>query len=394
MTYVNTEEDIPHEINFKLDTDGSYSLELNTPTQENDNKYTDYIIGVMTDIIPNSISWTGPGVAYLQLEEFNEKPTTMPQNANPENWAYSTSDNKSGFCTVGFENDNIYIAELFPDMPTTCITGTIKNNKITFTFPQYAGINANNQFVYYYGEKIDASGNSRISQIEMDYDPENKKIALNDDNVQLIIGAIPLTDNEPVTWKFGQYPGLNIFYQTPENINNNPQDPTIESYSVYNAYIVGGTFDINIPPFNVDGYLLNEDNIYYNIYINDELYTFQPETYPGFKEPTTNIPYTFADMSTIYAANTLRQIYINGVIINKFGIQVHYKGSDGNTYSSNIVSIDTSSASIEEISDEKEETIQYFNLQGQRILKPQKGMLYIRSISKDGKTSNSKVIFK
>lgn len=389
-TYVNVKEDGPSEILFSLDENGIYEMKLNASDSGDTEEYPQYIIGIMEDTLPNSISWTGAGISQLQFEEFKETVVTMPDNATVESWAYITSDNQNGFCPVGFEDDAVYISGLCSSLPDACLKGVIEGGKITISLPQYAGINENNQFVYYYGAEQGDTECVPVSQIEMAYDSEGKRMSVENENLSVYLAARPVDDVEPVIDKFQQYPGLDIFYQTEEDVNQKPANPIIQNYSVYDSYLVGGTFDILMPPYNVNGYLLSGEDMYYNIYINDELYTFDPSIYTGFEKAMTDIPYTFKDNNNIYAAETLRQLYIKDIVIDKFGVQLHFKGSDGKIYSSDIVSVVTSSSSIEEVNAE-EGIVEYYNLQGIRVMKPEKGLYIRRVTTSENKIETSKI---
>jgi hypothetical protein len=85
-----------------------------------------------------------------------------------------------------------------------------------------------------------------------------------------------------------------------------------------------------IPTVDVDGYKLNENKLYYNIILDGQVYTFEPETYIGFTDAMTDIPYKFEDNINfdIYMSNGRHTVYLYTTEFATVGVQSIYTAGD------------------------------------------------------------------
>ena len=120
-----------------------------------------------------------------------------------------------------------------------------------------------------------------------------------------------------------------------------PANPTADYWE--EAWGDSQEFMYTIYPMSVDYEFLNEDNMSYTIYLdNDQVFVFTPEEFPSdFDEPTTVVPVNksgmFNDGTTIMFENRAAiNATENPFFTWRIGIQVHYT-VDGVTNSSDIV---------------------------------------------------------
>lgn len=134
------------------------------------------------------------------------------------------------------------------------------------------------------------------------------------------------------------YRDFSLRYQ--ESYAGVPSNPS-EPYW-FDDFISSGTgsFFFNVPDQSVEQTLLDNDYLFYRIYVDGEIKVFQQEEnpsgrpnryfYPGIFEPTTLIPYNFTNWQDIYVyADTPRRmvdIYESGV--TTVGVQVVYDYQD------------------------------------------------------------------
>ena len=132
-------------------------------------------------------------------------------------------------------------------------------------------------------------------------------------------------------------------------------------------------------------------NIFFNIFFDDQLVTFQPEEYIYLKEPMTDIPYIFQEIEKDEDNNILPdfEVYGNGQAvyyyrdnIERVGVQT-FVYDNGNKLKSNIIYSDgTVVSSVNDIHDfDNAKGTRYYDMQGRSISKPQRG-IYIRSNGK------------
>lgn len=388
-TYMNVGEDGPHEVLFRITDGENFTMELNdTPIDVESGELPRYIIGVMDSPEPGIISWAGPGEAFADWDVFKEKATVMPETAETTDWAYR-SEYQYGFCKVGFDGDDVYVAGLCTLFPDACLKGTLKDGKVTFPMPQFIGIRDNAEFIYYYGEGKEEYQYFFIPEYVMDYDSEKRSLTPAAPDTQISTAIRLAQEGATINSRFDAYPGLDLIHQPDSYADGNPMTPIVEYYDVYDAYYTGGCFNLCMPPFTTDGYLLNPENLYYNIYINDEPYTLTPEDYPSLEEPMTDIPYTYTDTMYINVIDAFHQVYVNNIVIKKFGIQLNCRSNDGTVYSSEMLSFETPLSSVESVGEDVE--ADYYTLDGIRVANPTKG-IYVRKTKKsDGATYVSKI---
>ncbi len=135
------------------------------------------------------------------------------------------------------------------------------------------------------------------------------------------------------------------------------------------------------------------DKLYFSIYMNDEVFTFDPEDYFCFTEPTTVVPYGTIDDTDSYAIDfdsyddeQLVAFIVDG--ISTIGVQAIYKDGDKEV-KSEIATIngeepfegddddDDDDDAISEITTDSA-SASYFDLQGRRIAAPRAGQLLIK----------------
>lgn len=187
-----------------------------------------------------------------------------------------------------------------------------------------------------------------------------------------------------------------IFYQSDEEVNANPQDPEFLYFYEDSGYGYGDNYGWYIPNVNVNGAVLNPSRMYYNIYVNYELYEFFTDTYVYFDEDMIDIPYDFTDDWDIYNPAPDLDLYLHDSGVDVIGCQSFYVGTDGITYASNAVHVN-----IEEFlgvnvakANTEVKSVQYFNIAGQRVTNPKTGLFIKSTTYTDGTRRVEKVAIK
>ena len=137
--------------------------------------------------------------------------------------------------------------------------------------------------------------------------------------------------------------------------------------------------------------LLDTRNMYYNIYIDDQLYAFTPDQYFGLDKVMTDIPFDYSDQLdfVIYGGqynimthfkNEVKYIGVQ-VVYNVAGQQlksdIAYIGGDGNEINpDDIQGINQTTVSLD-----KGNNVLY-DLTGRRVVRPVKGGIYINANGK------------
>ena len=82
-----------------------------------------------------------------------------------------------------------------------------------------------------------------------------------------------------------------------------------------------------MPAEDINGNILNPGYLYYSVYVNSDIYTFLPDYYDIFYEPTVEVPYAASDDFSIYAEGSWRTVYIETIPasdIKNIGAQTIY----------------------------------------------------------------------
>ena len=130
------------------------------------------------------------------------------------------------------------------------------------------------------------------------------------------------------------------------------------------------------------------------MYVDDELFTFNPDEYMGLEESMTDIPYSFVDSNydiQAYGANHSFTFFLTGY--ERIGVQSIHKIGD-EVAKSDIVYSDGTATAIRTATQEDAECVSetYTDLSGRRVAVPSKG-LYIRSMKmSDGSIRSMKIM--
>ena len=130
----------------------------------------------------------------------------------------------------------------------------------------------------------------------------------------------------------------------------------------------------------------------YSVYIDGELFTFNPEFYFYFEEPITQIEYGFIDDYRFQDLGGGRvAIEINKEPQQSIGVKSFYAGG-GTITESDMGLFEINQSAINDIQAKRVSNKVYYNLTGQHSDKPFSGMNIVVTTYTDGTTSTAKVI--
>ena len=231
---------------------------------------------------------------------------------------YQSKDNEDSSrpVFVKVEDSDIYIKGLAKNNPEAWIKGSIQGNKATFPSKQYLGVNEEN-VAYNYFMVIDESKNQK-SSVTFEYNAE----------------PLTLTTDAVISTNFGKNNVMTFdYYKAPvinagENVVAAPVAPTIKDCTPEDAEY--SWFTITLSAKTKDGKDLDAEKLYYNIYFDNQPFTFTTSPYSTFDKDMTDIPYGFDDGDYfITKQGDDRIVYIYKKDFQKLGIQSFYL--DGET---------------------------------------------------------------
>lgn len=331
-------------------------------------------------------TWALLGDNYTSLTPLTATPATLPAGIKTEQW--NVIQGKNGYqAGVAISGSDIYLCGLYENMPDCVIAGKIEGNKAVFPSVTYLGVDETSYYMAYaqsavwdeyedpdYGmmEGLVADG----KDIVFAYDAEGGRLTCEGSIAFSMVaeGTIALNEGlqNPVICKAS---GKDI-----TEINK----PVIVEYEPYDDEYGSGYIGFSI--FNVvNGTdIIPADKLYFSIYLNDEVFAFDPETYLCFDKDETEIPYGFTDESDSYAIeydSYYNQEYVAFIVdgISTIGVQAIYKDGD-KVVKSEITTINGEESYYGEDDDAIKEIISagnvsgIFDLQGRKLVAPVKGI--------------------
>lgn len=372
------DEDVD-KITFTIDADGSITMDENIT------------LGLL---YTSDDYWAGYADLYQSYEVFDGKPVEKPESVSTEKWALSTPDGNGHFVNVGIDGNDMYIGGLSESMPDGWIKGTISGDKVTFENDQYIGI-ANSHFTYFFAgarvfdeEYQDYYYALSDKPAVLNYDAEGKKLTSPEGLTLLVNGS------ETKVYYLNAFDEPTIKYQGAMK----PATPANPHSLITNGYEpdYGGQFYFILPMVDTEGNLLDLDNYYYNIYFDNELFTFYADEYEKFEalgiEEITNIPYNFTEDWDFYINGAEHTIYYYVDGFETIGVQAVYT-IDGVTNKSDLVNFNLETgntnivkpAALETIESAKEVSATvYYDLTGRKVDNPSNGLFIKKTIYSDG----------
>ena len=406
-------------ISYTIDANGSLMLEnpeaKYTPEGQSPSHYNfpDYVIGYYYS---DDHVWSGYCDVFQIYDEFNYAPVEFPEGLEMQNMTYINSMGMGVIVSVYEDKDALYIKGLSAYVPDAVFKADIIENgtKLSVAPNQYIGIEEDLYYVVTSTAFIDDDGLLDIlydgtpAFYNLERDPNTGKI--------LSIKAedspyfLAFNDDPFYFYPLDIFNGLELTFQ--ESFAGIPSTPYDVFYEDYSRLMGANFIFFRLSSFSYNGDIIDVNNLFYTIYINGEEVVFEEENgfnllgeettmYLGVKEPTTLIPYTFANSRDLYedmGGTFIVGLYAEG--IDTAGVQAVYK-CDGETTYSGLVTVDvaTGEETITGGTETKVETIVgtevvdtfYYNLNGDKISNPEKGIFIKITKDSEGKMKATKI---
>ena len=343
----------------------------------------------------------GYGDKNMVVTPFNDTKVSVPESVTFENWVVEDdyNDLDKWLVKVGFDGDDVYVQGLSSDDSSMVFKGTVQGDKVVIPNGQYVGdlyyrynyTQAGTVAYEYdedYGREVGYVVNSDDDFV-FNYDAEARKMTSpTEDSALLFSEGVNGTVYTTVTVNPTIYDQGEITSYVPEAAVITRAEDDWEYYEQ-----IGLRFENNL--VNEDGQLLPEENFAYEIYVDDELFTFTAgDPYYMMEEDMTEVPYSYTDEYDIqYESGTnYHYVYFYFNTMKKLGVRMVYNAPDGNKYYSRISSVDVDFSGVDEISAENVKSEEYYDLLGRRVDSTAKGVVIKRTTLTDGSKISSKVI--
>ena len=322
------------------------------------------------------------------------EPVVVPETAVVEPFIYNYYDayknRKIEKGQVAVDGNDVYFCGITPHVENSWVKGTKEGNEVTIEAGQYLGFGAGYQLeLQILKVAPDMSSYESTDKAVLTYDPETNsysQVRESEDEPHyffveaLTSGTIYLYHFD---FKISYYPGdLPVKPAAPYNVK------------LYDFYAQDSRACIYFDNTNLgeNGEYLEPSNLYYQVYMDDELYTFTPDSYVNLEEDMTLVPWALQDNKDFFVNSTNHFAYIYD-LFESMGAQIVYF-CDGQAIYSDIVTIDWDGnitttevnndvTGIQQVAGQLGAQ-QWFDLQGHRLSKPQQGLNVVRVRQNDG----------
>jgi hypothetical protein len=378
--YFNATEDMTFQ--FKIEEDGS--IVAADP---------EMLLGVCTYGYDNmgeeGYLWSGFGDRDIRLAKVTDSVVTPPEDGKILSWVWQ-DEYVTTAVSVCIDGSDLYIAGMNRDLPTAWVKGTIEGDKVTFPSGQYLGPDYEIYYLSYFcgadfstetdeetGEEYPVA--SLAEAAVFDYDAETS--TLTSVNGYVINSTpdklFPLYGYEKVTVG-DQHRDVNAIPATP-----------------YNVFYTEGSYDANIwcqvPNTDVDGKLLDENKLFYEIVMDGEPFVFTFDDYYDLEEETSLIPYN-TNGYDIYSEGTDKTVYLYTLPETSIGVRSVYINENGEYLYSEICYDSELTSAKANMAEKEIKSVEWFDVAGRRVGRAVNGIAIKVTKYADGSLRREKVI--
>jgi len=293
------------------------------------------------------------------------------------------------------DDGKMYLGELAPGLPHSVIAGTIDGDQVTFASGQYLGPDTTvYRQMFFTGATYDYDNYEYVGTdaLVMTFDATGDTLSSPD---YFVIN--PVTNSIYKTWRY-QNPTIFKYGEPTDDL----QDPEFVKYYGFDTDEGYGEFKFWIPLESANGQYFKSDNIYYNIYIDDDMLTLTSDEYTYVPQSMTDVPYAYDDDYDVSVTTSGHRFCYYKEDAQKLGVRVKYVSGDVIKWS-NIVWYDiatgevSKSTAISEVVDNTGSpvvAVEYYDLTGHRLTQPTSGICLKRVIRANGTSHTVKMLVK
>lgn len=340
--------------------------------------------------------WTGYADGGLTYYPLPVEPVVAPE-AETEKFVFYKKDaygnDAASFVNTIITDSEIYIQGIL-EGADSWVKMTLEGDSAVMMSNQYLGIDDySNHLVFasasYGVPHTDAFFGYTFYEWEFapsmkfHWDAENKELV--SENALLLNSAIDRT----YTIEIIENPR---FAYTSRKAGTRPAEPVDVFYtSSEDNGDLPAALTATLPPFDVDGNMLDTSRLFYNVYFDDDVpFTFYSDEYQ-IEEDLTDVPWTFNNNADLFNMGSLHGMFFYVENFERIGIQQLYVEDDGSISRSYIV-YNTGVVGVDDINTEKNGRDEYFDLMGRPVANPANGLFIKRTSFDDGTVKTVKVI--
>jgi len=322
----------------------------------------------MIGLIDSSGDFKSFGELGISYKVADLKPLEAPADIQTSRYIFNYRDGdrelKSNVITIGTSGNEVWFKGLNTFIPEAWVKGTLNNGVVSIP-STYTGI-YDGYLTYVTGLSDD---NKRLvtpltlTKTDQDYTA--------DATVFINIGDETVDLNSNRVFKQGT---MTPYIEGTKTPTTPVIDTSEEGTEAFDENEGMGALIFTFDPVDTEGYPLDQSKLYYNIYSNGKLHTFNKDLY-GLDQDMTDIPYAFQSDFIMSMYGYFFVFFLEDM--DSIGVRAVYKDGDNTTYSGIATyhfresGIDAATVFSKAVSEE------YLNLNGQKVANPDKG-IYIK----------------
>lgn len=357
----------------------------------------DSLIKVDDDMLGLCLA-SGNWIGYGEKESVSRvvrETVAQPQNPDAAKKYVIRSYNGSGevlhTMRVAVEDNDVYFGGITEALPDVWVKGKKDGDKVVLDAGQYMGVDSTmlmHAYLYAYEQTKEVDGITDSlyivdTPITFSYNATTDTYSTSQNLV--VNTGNRLLSSYPVDSYIAP-----VIYAWTDNVGA-PSDPKFTSYMPYLDFLGYGGIEFQLSRTDYDDNYLDSDNLYYNLYFDGKVMTFNESEYVDVEGSMTDVPYNFKSYDFEVDGDVRRVYYYTDV--TNFGLQEFYLDGDRRLVS-NLVTYNASTGVSENMAAKELKSVVYTDLSGRRVSKPSKG-IYVRTVEyADGTRSVNKVLMK
>lgn len=337
------------------------------------------IVGVI-DATGDFVSYGEQGLSY-KVEDLKplEAPADMQTSRHLFDYNNGNNEAKTNVITVGISGDEVWFKGLNTFIPEAWVKGTVSDGTISIP-STYTGV-YEGYLTYVTG--ISEDNKQLVSPLTIKQNGDRYTI---NGSLFISIGdeTVDFNSNRVFT---------NGFFTPYTESTKTPATPVIdtseEGTEAFDENEGMGALIFTMDAVDTEGYPLDQSKLYYNVFSNGKLYTFDKDLY-GLEEDMTDIPYAFQGDLIMSMYGYFFVFFLEDM--DSIGVRAVYKDGDNTTYSEiathqfREAGISAPSVAPEAVSEE------YINLNGQKVSEPAQGIFIKLTRYADGSSKAVKTV--
>lgn len=284
-------------------------------------------------LVSASGGWTGFGDDSICVHPVGLDMVQLPAGAVLADYVLtshtSASEVVESVVRMAFVGDEAYLTPS-ASKPDAWVKGSVVDGKVTFAGLQYLGVDATTDMHTFFSPvEYKLVEDPKLGLYDSIYTKESMVFVGNSDMTSLTCSDLSYFVNlgkySINIQDFIKQPSLDVYVPSTAN----PQNPVITDYRPYDDMYGYGGIMVEMQKLDVEGKLMKASNLFYNVFFDDQLFTFTTDVYSRIPADMTDVPIDFNDEYDFYRNSaTSHTVYFYFGNFNKISFQMVYRDGD------------------------------------------------------------------